>query len=253
MNKRTKPTIIIFGLFVLGIAVPMILNSIKGYTDLRSTWPPDIQYLIHPIFRMLVVLIGWLLLGKATKEATLGLMVGSKQAIFGFMIGFACSLPMLALGLISDSKPIDHFLIYTTIIPGLTEEIFYRAFAFGLMVQILKYRLWPAAIITGMIFGLAHLINASVRAEPIMDQVGWIGMIAVGGLMYAWLYERANWNLWIVIALHAGMNLWWDMFELTSSPLGNWGATISRILAVGISVYFVVFVGVLRPSKPALD
>lgn len=248
---RASLTAVIIGFFLIGIIVPIIVNNIYSYQAMRKGWPRDIQYLIHPLFRMLVVLIGWMILILMLRDQsrpTLGLLVGWKQGIKGFVIGLACSLPMLALGLLCDQNVVSRDIVHLTIVPGLTEEVFYRAFAFGLMVQVLRLGLWPAAILTGVLFGLAHLISASIRAQPIMDQLGWIGMIALGGLFYAWIYQRANWNLWVVVALHAAMNLWWDMFDLTSSPIGNWGATISRILAVGFAIYFVVFRGVLRPS-----
>jgi len=251
-RSRASLAAVIIGFFLIGIIVPIVLNSIDSYQAMRKGWPRDVQYLAHPVFRMLVVLIGWMAVNKilnAQRRPTLGLLVGWKQGFKGFVLGFVCSLPMLALGLLCDRNALSRDLVHLTIVPGLTEEIFYRAFAFGLMVQVLRLGLWPAAILTGVLFGLAHLISASVRAQPIMDQLGWIGMIALGGLFYAWVYERANWNLWVVVALHAGMNLWWDVFDLASSPMGAWGATLSRILAVGIAIYFVVFRGVLRPSE----
>jgi len=247
---------IIIGLFLFGVIVPMVLNELDGYAQMRSSWPRDIQWLVHPAFRMIIVFVGWLTLVRLCNDQnrpTLGLLVGWRRASAGFLLGFLCTLPMLTLGLIGTRQPVSRDLIYTTIVPGLTEEIFYRAFAFGLLVQVLRLKLWPAAMLTGVLFGLAHLISASLRAEPIMDQIGWVGMIALGGLFYAWIYERAGWNLWVVVALHAGMNLWWDMFDLTSSPMGNWGATISRILAVGFAVYFVVFRGVLRPTRGGVE
>tara|TARA_R110002073_G_scaffold118918_5_gene259301 strand:+ start:246266 stop:247081 length:816 start_codon:yes stop_codon:yes gene_type:complete len=251
-QRKPLAVLVVVGFFLIGIIVPIALNSMDGYRAMRSAWPRNVQYLIHPLFRMILVLIGWLILCSiciSSRRPTLGLLVGWKQGLKGFAIGVLCSLPMLILGLVCDRNSISRDLIHSTIVPGLTEEIFYRAFAFGMFVQVLRLKLWPAAILTGLIFGLAHLISASVRAQPIMDQVGWIGMIAIGGLFYAWIYERANWNLWVVIALHAAMNLWWDMFDLTSSPIGNIGATLSRILAVGLAIYFVVFRGVLRPPR----
>ena len=246
---------IIIGFFLFGIALPILFNSTQSYTRLRATWSRDIQYMVQPIFRMILVLIGWMMINrldvvKAQGRPTMGLRVGWAQAISGATLGLMCSLPMLALAALCERKGLSRDLVYSTIVSGFAEEVFYRAFAFGLMVQVLRLRLWPAAILTGVLFGLAHLIHASVRAEPIMDQIGWIGMIAVGGLMYAWLYERAHWNLWIVIMLHAGMNLWWDTFDLTSSSMGDWGATIARILSIGLAVYFVVFRGVLGSSTP---
>ncbi len=159
-----------------------------------------------------------------------------------------------ALGGEQDDLKI-RYLAYTTVMPGLTEEIFYRAFAFGLLVRVAGWKLWPAAIFTGVVFGLAHVDFTPDEGETILGQLGWwIAMIALGGVLYAWLYERASWNIWVVVALHTGMNLWWDVFEMGGSVLGPIGATVARIAAVGLALLLVVHYRLLnqepRAQKP---
>ncbi len=250
-THRSGMAILIVVFFFIGLGVPQVLNGFESYRAMRGSWPIDAQFMIHPLFRMLIVLIGWLairrLIGQG-RTPTLGIMVGWRQALKGFVIGFACTLPMLVLGLMCTTQPASRYLVYSTVVPGFTEEVFYRAFAFGLLVQVVAINRWTAAVFTAIFFGLAHVDFTPSQGQTILGQFGpWIAMIALGGLLYAWIYQRANWNLWVVVALHAGMNLWWDVFDLTSSEMGNWGATISRILAVGLAIYFVVFRGVLRP------
>jgi len=253
---RYGPAMVLVGLFLAGLVVPFVLRDLAWYREFLLGLPPDARVLVHPVYRMVLVVVGWMVIRMMLPGAsriTLGLAVGWKQGFKGVLIGLGCTLPMLALGMLCDRNTVDYTLLYGSLLPGLTEEIFYRAFAFGLLVQAARLKLWPAAIATGALFGLAHLIHASIRAEPIMEQVGWIGMIAIGGLLYAWIYERADWNLWVVVALHAGMNLWWDVFDLNSSMLGVTGATASRILAVGLAILSVVFRGVLRSrSTPTI-
>ena len=228
-------------LFIAGF--PIVLNSMDSYTSVRRTWPITVQYLVSPTFRMICVCIVWFGIYQRffkDRNPTLGLMVGWKNAILGFAIGFGCTLPMLALGLASQPKPQSRYLVFSTIVPGFTEELVYRAIGFGLLVQIARMNLWVAAVLTSIVFGLAHIDFTPDPGETILGQLGfWIAMIAAGGFMYAWIYAGARWNLWVVIALHAGMNLWWDIFDLPSSPLGSWGATIARIVSVGLVVLFV--------------
>lgn len=257
-RSRMYFSIFITAVLIFGVALPQVLMGIESYSQIRNSWRPyDLQYLVHPAFRMTLVLIAWLIIrhqASPHQHPRLGLLVGLKRAMIGFGVGFGCALPMLLLGLFASVR--DEFnpryIAYTTLMPGLTEEVFYRAFAFGLLVQLARWRLWPAAIFTGIVFGLAHVDFSPDPGETILGQLGpWIAMIGVGGVMYAWLYERAAWNLWPVIALHFAMNLWWDIFDLNSSPLGVAGATATRVLSIGLAVYFVVLVGLL-PKDPAL-
>jgi len=239
---------------LLAIMLPRWLREIARYDELWSSWPYSARSLVNTGWRLLAVFVGWGIMRSLLRDQnqpTLGLCTGCRRGLKGFALGCACTLPMLCLGLLGDREDVSSKLIYSTIVAGLSEEIIYRAFAFGLMVQVFRVKLWPAAVVSGVIFALAHLNVASVRAMPIDGLVFWLALIALGGVMYAWIYARSGWNLWIVIALHSAMNLWWGVFDLSSSPLGGWGATLVRVLSVGLAVYFVVFRGASR--SPADD
>lgn len=238
---------------LIGVLGFKLLWMIDGYRSMIKSWPYDAQYLIHPMMRVSLVMSGLVFVYRMARpedRVSMGLRVGWPDTIKGLGLGFACTLPMLLLGLMSESfTPTRYEILYTAITPGITEEIFYRAFMFGLLVQVARCPLWQSAIITGLIFGLAHVDITPDAGQTILGQIGpWIAMIGVGGFMYAWLYWESRWNLWVVIALHIGMNLWWDMFDLTLTPLGNWGATLVRVVSVGLAVLFVFHYRVLSPK-----
>ncbi len=234
---------------LVGILGPKLLWMNSGYAAMVKSWPLDAQFMIHPTMRMLLVVVGWSLLMRmklGSARPTMGLLIGWQRALKGIVIGLLCTVPMLLLGLISSSyTPNRYEIMHTAIAPGLTEEVFYRAFMFGLLVQVARCPMWWTAGITGVVFGLAHVDITPAVGESIIGQLGpWIAMIALGGFMYAWLFWESRWNLWLVIALHAGMNLWWDMFDLTQTPLGGGGATGARIVSVGLVVVLVVWLRV---------
>ena len=241
---------------IVGTLGPKLLWMNDAYRGTIGTLPIDALLLIHPAMRMVLVLIAWGLLMQMREPGqriTVGLGVGWGNTLKGLAIGFGCTLPMLVLGLLSDSfTPSRVEVIHGAISPGLTEEIFYRALLFGLLVQMGRTPMITTAVVTGIVFGLAHIDITPDEGETIVGQLNlWNALIALGGFMYAWLYFESRWNLWVVIALHAGMNLWWDMFDLSVTPLGGWGATISRIAAVGLVVFFVVGLRVFGPAPRA--
>lgn len=239
---------------IVGVLLPKALWMVEGYRDFVIQLPIDAHFLIHPAFRMLLVLIavGYVhVLRGEDERPSMGLLVGWGLGIKAFVLGFACSLPMLALGLLSEFSGTNRYeIMYGAISPGITEEIFYRALMFGVLVQCARTPMWTTAIVTGIVFGLAHVDLTPAPGQTIVGQLNlWNALIALGGFMYAWMYYESRWNLWVVIALHIGMNLWWDMFDLTSSPLGGFGATLSRIVCVGLVVLFVFGLRVLEPEK----
>ncbi|MEM9373599.1 MAG: CPBP family intramembrane glutamic endopeptidase [Planctomycetota bacterium] len=138
---------------------------------------------------------------------------------------------MLMVGVFSPREADLSRLFYGTARAGFFEEWLFRAFAFGLLVQIARWRVWPAAVFTGAVFGLIHLNRYTI--EALWSGAGGLAFIGLGGVLYAWLYWRWQWNLWIVIGLHTFMNLWWGLWDLHENALGGWAVTASRVLAVG--------------------
>jgi uncharacterized protein len=81
------------------------------------------------------------------------------------------------------------------VVAPFAEEVFFRGFIFAGLRQSLS--LWPAALISGLLFGLSHLAlgNLAVGIQ-----------LTVFGAILGWLYERTG-TLWAPIFLHAFNNL----------------------------------------------
>ena len=45
--------------------------------------------------------------------------------------------------------------------------------------------LWVAAGLVGLVFGLLHLGNASVKDLPLSGEIGTVAIISIGGVLYA--------------------------------------------------------------------
>jgi membrane protease YdiL (CAAX protease family) len=119
---------------------------------------------------------------------------------------------MLVLWLASGMRagqPATH-LWNTAGIAVLAEETLFRGFAFGLLLLHARWKVWPAALLAGASFGAVHLVTASVRGLDPSGQLFTTGLIAAGGIAYAWLHYRWRFNLWVPLGLHALMNLWWE-------------------------------------------
>jgi uncharacterized protein len=62
----------------------------------------------------------------------------------------------------------------------ISEEIFFRGFIFGGLRNRLSF--WPAALISGLLFGLVHAPTGPAQVPPLV----------VFGVLLAWLYERTG-------------------------------------------------------------
>jgi membrane protease YdiL (CAAX protease family) len=74
-----------------------------------------------------------------------------------------------------------------------SEEVFFRGFLFGGLRGRISF--WPAAVISGLLFGLVHLPGGPLQVPP----------LAVFGILLAWLYERTG-SLGPPILMHTIQN-----------------------------------------------
>lgn len=170
----------------------------------------------------------------------------------GLAIGLGCSIPMLAIGLIGGMKETDYRYMYAgTLIAAFNEEFVFRAFTFGLMVQAARIRVWPAAIFSGFLFGVLHISFVRASEEGIFDQINlFLLMTTLGGVLYAWLYHRSRYNLWVVMSLHFFMNLWWTILDVNGTQLGPWGTTLSRVACVTVAVFLLIY---MYPKQATIE
>lgn len=108
-----------------------------------------------------------------------------------------------------DSWPIDaiSFAIIAfsaIIIAPLFEEIFFRGFMYQAFRKTM--RVWPAAVLTSLVFGIAHIDPA------VIIPIALLGMILLG--IYRW-----TGNLWSSIITHAGYNA----IAVTALAVQTWG------------------------------
>ena len=73
---------------------------------------------------------------------------------------------------------------------ALSEEMFFRGFVFSGLRS--RMSVWPAAVISGLVFGLVHAPTGITTVIP----------LAVFGVALAWLYDRTG-SLWPSVTAHA--------------------------------------------------
>ena len=48
-------------------------------------------------------------------------------------------------------------------------------------------------------------------------------------------------NVWPVFGLHAGMNLWWEVFAVDDTALGGWVSNGARLATIIIAVLLTIY------------
>lgn len=240
MTERSRRllwvTAVAFGVAVSSRA---LVFALPGYRELYLALPEVLRWLEQPVRWTLICLVGLYLgagVGPRAAVAELGL---GRSPVRGLGFGLLATLPMLLGAVIFGrlgSEETALGLAFGAAVWPLAEEILYRGYAFGQLHRRAGLGLWPAAIATGLLFGLVHLGQASVRGLPLAGEIGTVAVVSVGGLLFAWLYARWDFDLWVPFALHGFMNLWWGLFSLADNPLGGWFPNLLRLLTVLLAI-----------------
>lgn len=169
--------------------------------------------------------------------------------LVGLGFGFAASAPMwLPLALLA---PLANRLDPVAVGFGagyfpFAEELFHRAFAFGLLHRTARVPFWPAALLAAVPFALAHLH----QAENLGAAVGTIAITFLGALLFSWLWKAWAWNLWVPFCMHAAMNLWWSVFDVGEGAFAGWMPTAMQLGCAGLAL---ALTAIRQRRKRAVD
>ena len=132
---------------------------------------------------------------------------------------------------------------------GFFEELYFRAFFFGLLFRYTRLGFIPAVLLGAIIFGSLHLYQSSDIAEV----VGIFMMTFMGAGFFAWLYAEWKFNLWFICLLHTLMNLSWMLFEAGDNALGGVWSNVFRIMTIAVAIIVTLRIQKNARAKPAVN
>ncbi len=243
-NDRIRMATIALAIFVLANASRSIASEIDFYWNAVKALPDPLRWAEEPLRCTVICLAGlWLAhrLPFRRMPSELGL---AKPAPMPLFVTFLACSPMLIvpaiLGRLNPELEPVRDLLFGSLIWPMGEEILFRGYAFHQLHKRAGLGFWPAAILVGVVFGAIHLSQASVQQLPLSGEIGAIAIISLGGILFAWLYVRWDYNLWAPFGAHAFMNLWWSLFDLADSPLGGWLPNVLRTLSAVLLIVLTI-------------
>lgn len=156
----------------------------------------------------------------------------------GWLFGLLASLPMFAVLAIASRLAIHlslRVILVSVLFGPFAEEVLFRGYLFLQLYRRAQWSLLLAVIAPALVFGLAHLANMRGERDP-WRLLAEVLITGLGGAFFAWLLVRWNNNLWVPIAMHVFMNLWWEVFAVDRTAIGNWAANGARALAVAAAI-----------------
>ena len=232
-NKKVVYSILIIAFYLLGQFGGKYIYPY--YSHLLADLPGAIRSIIWQVtYYGIVPLVGTLLIfGRQDFFGRLGLRGGFLK---GLSMAFLMTLPMwlgyawLSGGAININWGSDFW--FGSVTAPIFEELFFRAFLFGLLYKFGGWKLVPATILDGLVFGAVHV----GQGDSVGMAAGVFGVTAAGAVGFSILYKEWGWNLWLVIFLHAFMNLSWMTFDVADNAAGGVWANVFRVATVVLAV-----------------
>lgn len=172
------------------------------FNNLYFNWSAKLYSIVFAIFLSV-------LLRRIISPLEIGLTLNQNKGSIRFSLGFILIMCLIAsgLGMLSAKTPFEgEILLYTAIMPGLSEELIYRGLLLGLLNKIFekRYRLLKTnfgwgAIITSLIFGFLHGFQLSDNFQFQFDFIA-ILLSGIYGFIYALIRERSGSLVFPVVA-----------------------------------------------------
>jgi membrane protease YdiL (CAAX protease family) len=135
------------------------------------------------------------------------------------------------LGVGNSNVALVFVAVLVCVIAPMAEEFFFRGFLFGALRGYLK--LWPAALITGLVFGLIHF------------KLEFLAPLAVLGVALCLLYAQTG-SLLPCIALHSLNN------SLAFGVTQGWTWQIPLLMVVSLAILTLILTPIVRRAALAV-
>lgn len=231
--------VLVLAVFALATWLHELVLRVPAYRALYDDNPFYVPEGFRSCAEILLVVIAVVLLRRVGLPAALRELGFLRRPWPGLIFAMVACLPLwavfsLAMPLARELDPWAVF--YLAGLSPLAEEAVFRGFAFG-QLRKAGWGFWPAALVPAVVFGLFHITDGQSPGQA----AGVFAITAVGGLLFSFVFERWDGSLWAPWALHALMNLSWNVFEVGESALAGWLPTAMQattvLVAVALSVW----------------
>lgn len=197
-----------------------ILSRLPAYVSLHNDKPFYFSESIDKVAGVCLCLIAIWLMTRTGPRGVLRKVGLDAPILPAFAFALIASSPML-LGFALTRSLTPHIqlrpLLFLTVLSPLVEEIEFRGFGVLQLKQTTGWAFWIAVWPSALLTGYGHMEQGSTLLESIELFL----LLTAGAVIFAWLAYRWQ-SLWVPVALHICMNLWWELFSIARNAIGGW-------------------------------
>ncbi len=243
MNKKVYAVIVLL-IFAVISNLHEVLGIVPGisqlYRGLYDAIPYPLPGELRSLFQIVLIFISIMILSKSGIKNSIKDTGLIKPVLPAFLFGIIATSPMWIVFGVSVPFAEDfqiNTIFYLAFLSPFAEETVFRGFGFGQIRRKAGLGFWSAAILTAVVFGLGHI---SISRD-ISQTAGIFLITGLGGILFAWLYEKWDYNLWVPFWLHCFMNLNWQIFDVGNSAFAGWLPTLMQLTVAVLAIVLTVF------------
>lgn len=211
-----------------------ILSKFHFYKGLHRSYPFYVAETLDKLLGVLLCcaalyLVHRIGLRKMARELSLAAPV---LPAFGFAL-LASSPTLIGFALTRRLAPrlSAPALFFLTAFSPFVEELEFRGYAFWQLARRAHWPVWAAVLPPAVLFALGHM----EKGQNLKEMIGIFVLTGTGSAVFSWLLWK--WvNLWVPIALHLCMNLWWEIFSVARTSLGGWFPFTLQTLTILLAI-----------------
>jgi len=215
-----------------------IISRVPAYVSLHHQRPFYVAESIDKILGAAVCCFVVSFLYRTGLRGAIRQLGLSAPLLPAIVFALIASLPML-IGFAVTRSLTPHIqlipLLFLTVLSPLVEEIEFRGFGVIQLQRGTGWSFWVVVWPSALLFGYVHI----EQGQSVQEMSEIFLLLVAGGVTFAWLAYRWQ-NLWVAVALHICMNLWWEVFSVAKSAIGGWFPlmlqSVTMLLAIIITL-----------------
>ena len=155
------------------------------------------------------------------------------------------TLPNLLLRIaVAGAKPqINAALVLMSAVASpMSEELLFRGYLFGQLYRRAGWPFWAAALANAVPFVAGHFYQLSGKGwEFVVSVAEVLLLVGVSALFAAWVYVRWEYNLWVLIFIHALLNFYSTTFAINETSGFSWVDNVAWLMTLILVVLGTIY------------
>lgn len=196
-----------------------LLRLVPGYLELFERFEYYVPRSLRSVAELVLIVAAVCAIHRTGPRAAVRELGLGPPVAAAIVFGLAATAPMGLTFAITHPFAPDPLpeVLYLALLSPVAEEVAFRGLLFGQLWRRARWGLWPALVVSSVVFGLGHADDASTLTEAL----GLLALTGLGAGIFAWVYSR--WGTLVApIALHVLMNLCWSLWQVGDGALAGW-------------------------------